>query len=210
MRRYKQALYVLPVLALLLSANPSQAQVRGFSLSIGRGYPGYYGYGYGYPGFLPPYPGYYTPRSGLSLGIYSSPYYTYYPNYVTPSAYYYVAPRLSGRIEQYYTTTAPDAGRGGQAPGYGPPEDDAVTLGEGDVLFNVKVPPQAEVWINGDKTSRTGSQREFISNGLIPGRTYTYEIRARWTENGKEVERTRKIKVQGGERRTVDFRVGDE
>src|SRR5262245_941878 len=95
----KFTLYVLPVFSLLLSASPSHAQFRSLSIGIGRGYPGYYGYGYGYPSYLPAYPGYYS-RYGVSIGLYSSPgYYTYYPNSVSPGAYYYVAPSLSRRAE---------------------------------------------------------------------------------------------------------------
>lgn len=209
MLRLKTAVYLLPVLALLLSANPSYAQ-RGFGIGIGvgRGYPGYYGYGYGYPGYLPAYPGYYYPRSGM--GIYTPGYYTYYPNYVQPSAYYYVSPSLSPRAAAYYSGGYTGSAYAG--PGYGgaPPQSDSVSLSDSDALFNVKVPPNAEVWINGDKTTQTGSQREFISNGLTPGKLYTYEVRAKWTQDGKTFDKTQKVQIQGGERRTADFRLPDE
>lgn len=210
MRRLKQFLFVLPVLALLLSARPSQAQVS-VGIGVGRGYPGYYGYGYGYPGFLPAYPGYYYPRSAYSIGVYGPGAYTYYPNYVQPSAYYYVSPGLSRRMEYYYSGNGYAPNGFASHAGFGTaPQDDAVNLTDADVLFNVKVAPDAEVWINGDKTSKTGSQREFISSGLLPGKTYTYEIRAKWTQDGKPVDRTEKVKVKGGERRSVDFRLAGE
>ena len=45
----------------------------------------------------------------------------------------------------------------------------------------------------------------FQSPPLDPGRNYTYEVRARWTEDAKEVSQTRKVRVRIGQRVTVDF-----
>jgi uncharacterized protein (TIGR03000 family) len=75
-----------------------------------------------------------------------------------------------------------------------------------DVLLSVQVPPDASVWINGEKTAQSGPRREFLSSGLSPGRSYTFVVLARWTEpNGDTVERQRRLSVRGGERRDVDF-----
>ena len=46
--------------------------------------------------------------------------------------------------------------------------------------------------------------RKFVSPPLEPGE-YTYELKARWKEDGREVVRTRRIPVSPGARRTVDF-----
>jgi uncharacterized protein (TIGR03000 family) len=74
------------------------------------------------------------------------------------------------------------------------------------VLLSVRVPPDAVVRINGEQTNQNGPHREFLSSGLSPGRTYTFVVSARWTgPDGQPVERERRIPVQGGERRTVDF-----
>jgi uncharacterized protein (TIGR03000 family) len=138
-----------------------------------------YGYGWGYP--------------------YGYPYYPYgygYPIYVDP---------LSGPAPNGY----PQAGTGlGVVPGVpgnagaGPP----VRLTERDVLLSVRVPPDAIVRINGVQTTQSGPRREFVSSGLAPGRTYTFAISARWTDpNGETVQVERRIPVQGGERRAVDF-----
>jgi uncharacterized protein (TIGR03000 family) len=79
-------------------------------------------------------------------------------------------------------------------------------LTDADVLVSVRVPPDAAVWMNGAKTQQTGPRREFQSSGLIPGRSYTYTIRAEWLgPDGKTVFMERKLSVQGGERRTVDL-----
>jgi uncharacterized protein (TIGR03000 family) len=73
-------------------------------------------------------------------------------------------------------------------------------------LLDVRVPADAEVFVEGDKTSQTGSDRTFVSPALEPGRTFTYDIRARWAgPDGKPIEQTRQVKVQGGRRTPVDF-----
>jgi uncharacterized protein (TIGR03000 family) len=69
----------------------------------------------------------------------------------------------------------------------------------------VKVPADAEVWFGSGKTRQTGELREFVSPELEPGRDYTYEVKARWTENGKEVVRTRTFDVSAGAWLVVDF-----
>jgi uncharacterized protein (TIGR03000 family) len=62
------------------------------------------------------------------------------------------------------------------------------------------------VHINGEQTTQNGPRREFLSSGLSPGRVYTFNVSAHWTDpNGQQVELNRRIPVQGGERRTIDF-----
>jgi uncharacterized protein (TIGR03000 family) len=56
------------------------------------------------------------------------------------------------------------------------------------------------------KMTLTGSDRNFVSPPLPPGRTYPYEIRVRWIgADGKPIEQTRQVNVQAGQRTTVDF-----
>jgi uncharacterized protein (TIGR03000 family) len=63
----------------------------------------------------------------------------------------------------------------------------------------------AEVWFGPGKTRQAGETREFVSPELAPGREYTYEVKARWVEGGKDVVQTREIAVSGGTCLTVDF-----
>lgn len=74
------------------------------------------------------------------------------------------------------------------------------------VTLMVHVPAGAEVWLNGTRTKSTGPLREFVSPPLEAGWKYSYEVRARWTENGKAVERTRALRVQPGQKLDVDLR----
>jgi uncharacterized protein (TIGR03000 family) len=70
----------------------------------------------------------------------------------------------------------------------------------------VRVPEHAELYCDGVKMTLTGSERNFLSPPLPPGRTYPYEIRIRWmSADGKPVEQTRQVQVQGGQRTMVDF-----
>jgi uncharacterized protein (TIGR03000 family) len=76
---------------------------------------------------------------------------------------------------------------------------------DGRVLINVRVPPNAEVWFDDQKTSQTGSLRSFVTPALNPDHDFVYHIRARWTENGRQVEKTRRIDVHSGDRLFVNF-----
>lgn len=76
---------------------------------------------------------------------------------------------------------------------------------EPGAVLSVRVPAAADIWIADGKTSQRGEWRQFATPLLAAGQTFTYEIRARWQENGKDVERTREIQVRAGDRLTVDF-----
>ena len=69
----------------------------------------------------------------------------------------------------------------------------------------VLVPADAEVFFDGDPTTQKGAERLFLSPPLEVGKEYHYTVRARWTQDGKKVEQTRKFAVRGGGRVRVDF-----
>lgn len=75
----------------------------------------------------------------------------------------------------------------------------------GTVLLNVRVPAEAQVWIEGDKTQQSGSFRRFVSPPLDQGKSYAYQIKAEWQENGKKITRTRKVTVHAGEAVDIDL-----
>jgi uncharacterized protein (TIGR03000 family) len=133
---------------------------------------------------------------GNSFGIgrgYYSPYNTYGSRYnSTPynygSNYYYVDPIVqipSTEIQQSFYP----------APVVQQSANVVVVLPRAD----------AQVWFDGAATSQSGMERTYTSPPLEPG-TYVYSIRARWMENGKSVQRERRVNVQRGESVTVDFR----
>jgi uncharacterized protein (TIGR03000 family) len=77
------------------------------------------------------------------------------------------------------------------------------------VLLNLRVPASAEVWLEGSKTAQGGSFRSFISPALEPGRDYSYEIRARWMQDGRAIEQTRTVTIRAGDRLTLNLNRAD-
>jgi len=156
----------------------------GFGLGLGLGYPWYWG-GYGY------YPGYYD---SWYYGDYGAPAYApgYYDYSAAPDSYAnaYSYPAVQVPPQNPSLATAPQ--------NFTPPNENAVYV-------RVKVPPDAEVWFEGEKTTQTGPVRFFESPSLTPGRKYVYHIKARWTENGRQVEQTRDVPVYAGDKFSVDF-----
>ena len=135
------------------------------------------GWGYGYPAYSY-YPSYaYAPYS------YSVPSYSYYS---VPPSYYYDAPPL-----------------------YMPPADVAPSIrpaASASLNVEVRVPsPDAQVWINGQLSTRTGLTRWFTVTDIYPDRPYQYEVRATWMEDGRPVTQTRTVTVRAGETAQVVF-----
>jgi len=91
-----------------------------------------------------------------------------------------------------------------------PGSETAPTPRVATALVLVIVPTEdAELWFNGAKTQTRGQKREFLTPELPPGQIFTYEVKVRWTENGKENERTRTVRVQAGSQSGVNFQVED-
>jgi uncharacterized protein (TIGR03000 family) len=82
--------------------------------------------------------------------------------------------------------------------------DPAAVQADSTVHVTVRVPADAKLWFDGSITKSTGPVREFQSPSLSPGQ-YTYEIRARWTENGRDITQAQKVAVSPGSHTTVDF-----
>ncbi len=64
--------------------------------------------------------------------------------------------------------------------------------------------PDAQVWLDGNKTSSVGAQRVFASPVLAPG-NYAYEVTAVWKQDGQDVRVVRTIQVAPGRTSVVDF-----
>ena len=202
------------VAVLLIAADPASAQ------RFGRGG---YGYGYGNPyyGYGPGYGWGYNPGYSGGWGYPGGSY--NYPGYSRGWAYnnWQTYPQYSGawwNTPGYNWSTGGYYGEGMQGdyysstPGTTQPSGTMAqgTMGQGgsmdgQVLINVRVPPNAEVWFDEQKTSQTGPMRTFITPPLNPDHDFVYHIRARWTENGRQVEKTRRVDVHAGDRHFVNF-----
>jgi uncharacterized protein (TIGR03000 family) len=71
--------------------------------------------------------------------------------------------------------------------------------------ITILVPPDAEIFFDGDATTQKGGERLFVTPPLEVGKKYHYDVLARWKQDGKPVERTRQVEVSGGARVRVDF-----
>jgi len=151
----------------------------------------YYGY-HPNPGSYYPYAGYYPYYGG---GYFPNPIYNSGSSDIDPS--YPPYPKSeAGSSDEVPLPTDP-----GGASSYSPePPDNTAKL-------KVKVPADAEVWFDGTKTTSTGPVREFQSPALAPGQKYSYQVRARWQENGHEVTQTQNVDVKAGADIDVGFPV---
>jgi uncharacterized protein (TIGR03000 family) len=74
------------------------------------------------------------------------------------------------------------------------------------MALDIRVPANAEVWVNDSKIPQTGTLRTFTADNLTAGQTSSYKIKAQWTgEGGKKVTRERTIDSRPGQRMTVDL-----
>jgi uncharacterized protein (TIGR03000 family) len=159
---------------------------RGF-YGYGRGFYGYGGghYGFGFPGYWPYY--------GSDFGG-GYPYYGFDSNYFDNPALFAGAGPRPGGDQRFY-----------------PPEvENAPYPVESDrALVLVHLPPDAQLLFQGTETKLTGPARVFRSPPLEFGKTYRYDVQARWLENGKPVEKSRAVTVRAGERFVVDLLADD-
>jgi len=216
------ALVALAGTLVLLSPGTSEAQRRGgggggnrggFSIGIGSPYSGgfyasygnrpyyggYGGYGlggYGYGG----YPYGYGYGRGVNIGIgtgyyggygYSNYGYGYSPSYYSGGSYTYPSYAYNPPTVDYQSFYPPDSG-------YSQQTNNSATV-------RVMVPADAELWFDGSATQQRGPMREFQTPPLAPDRTFTYQIRARWTQNGQPMDQTRQVQVQANRMAVVDF-----
>jgi uncharacterized protein (TIGR03000 family) len=160
----------------------------------GYGWGGYYGYGWGYPGFGWGYPGWGWDGYlgyGYGWGGYGWAYPAYYAPLYDPG-YGIGFPGIVG--------SSPPVNSGNRPPVA------AALASENTAHFHVRAPgADTELWLNGVHTKQTGTDQWYTTPPITPGEKYAYDIRARWTENGKSVELTRTVAVQANERIVVDL-----
>lgn len=161
-----------------------------------------------------------------------TPHYVAPPNtYHYPSGRDFVSP-ANRTVSHYFAPPQsyylhPSNAEPNIAPQYPPPQPGSFSMGVGSPLdvplvpralrepvapapeaavIEVHVPDGAEIWFSGEKTRLTGTVRRFRSPPLEPGTRYAYDVKARWIEDGKEVERTLHVPVTAGARQQITFR----
>jgi uncharacterized protein (TIGR03000 family) len=75
-------------------------------------------------------------------------------------------------------------------------------------LIVVRLPAGATLTVGGQATRMTGAERTFLSPTLEPGKSYTYDLEATWTENGQAKKARQTVKVQAGRRAVVEITAG--
>jgi hypothetical protein len=199
--------------AWLACAGDANAQVAIFGRRGGvfigggnYGWPAYAG-GFGYYGW--PYygGGYYSSWYAPSwYGAYSYPYASYYyPNYYSgysyvpavayPSAYYQMPDSSAYYTPSDFYSTTQQARQQSRESFYYDPNVANMTI----FVPNTN----AEIWFDGAPTQQRGMERNYHTFLNLPG---TYTIRARWNDNGRVMEQTRKLEVEPGKSSFLDFR----
>jgi uncharacterized protein (TIGR03000 family) len=133
-------------------------------------------------------------------------------------------PRVTTVISSGYGGV-PGQYRAGNVPGFGTPAwpppfgvpteaEMELRLGTGPApaekpnntaLLTIQVPEAAELYLQGQKMDLTGTERRFASPALEPGKSYTYDVVVRWAEDGKPVERTKKVLVWANDSKSLAF-----
>jgi uncharacterized protein (TIGR03000 family) len=72
-------------------------------------------------------------------------------------------------------------------------------------LIRVLVPEDASVWFDDQPTAQRGTSRLFETPPLSAERSASYQLRARWRVDGREVETTKTIRVYPGDRLTIEM-----
>jgi uncharacterized protein (TIGR03000 family) len=148
----------------------------GWGLGLGWGYPGYYG------SYYPDY----------NYG------YSYAPSYYYDSTPYYDYSAPTYDYGTYNSTPTPTT----PAPADQAPEP----LTENTVHLDIRVPdPNARVWVEGATTTLMGTDRQFESPPLNPGREYIYNVKAEWMQDGLMTSQARQVRVYAGDNVVVDF-----
>src|SRR5262249_10866626 len=138
-------------------------------------------------------PGYYPQPSGYTLPGY---------NNATP-----------GYSTQPYGFTLPGYDRGyiNAAVASGNQANNVATNGPGNNLdksrayIHVKVPANAQVLFDDTPMTQTGPARIFMTPVLAKDKNYSFQITARWTEDGKERQQVRTVPIVPGQTAQVDF-----
>jgi uncharacterized protein (TIGR03000 family) len=73
------------------------------------------------------------------------------------------------------------------------------------VHFAVTVPAGAEIWFDGVKADQKGPYREFVSPPIRLGHHYYYDVRVRWRDGERELDRTRHVTFNAGDQVNLDF-----
>jgi uncharacterized protein (TIGR03000 family) len=65
--------------------------------------------------------------------------------------------------------------------------------------LDIRLPADAELYLQGKKSNQIGSERYFVTPPLEPGQTFTCRIKAVWREDGRDREVVRSVVLAPGD-----------
>ncbi len=77
------------------------------------------------------------------------------------------------------------------------------------VSLSMAVPADAEIWLEGVKTTSTGTLRQFQTPALKTGQDYILNVRVRFRRNNQDVDESRAIRVRAGDNLRLDYTPGN-
>jgi uncharacterized protein (TIGR03000 family) len=86
-----------------------------------------------------------------------------------------------------------------------PPGGAARAEEQATATITIVVPPDADIFFDGEPTMQKGAERLFNTPLLPVGKKLHYDVLARWKEGDKTVEQSRRVEVTGGATVRVDF-----
>jgi uncharacterized protein (TIGR03000 family) len=87
---------------------------------------------------------------------------------------------------------------------------DAALETAGSAVIEVSVPADAKVFVNNKETTSTGDSRSYVSNNLQTGRTYLYNFRVEFAQDGETVVKNESVKLSAGDRVALSFGANEE
>jgi uncharacterized protein (TIGR03000 family) len=137
------------------------------------------------------------------IGVYT-PYYAIYKSYYIGAVGSYLPYSRGVGAAAYFPITIAGSGYPPALPGTQLPAEKPAPDGSAHLLLTV--PENAEVLIEGTKTTQTGTTREFVTPQLNPGTRYVYEITVRYSDSrGNVVDDTRDIRFGADDWFSIDF-----
>jgi uncharacterized protein (TIGR03000 family) len=145
-----------------------------------------------YPGTYYSYPSYYYPNNAYSNYAYpgtttwSQPYYGSTDSLSRPLGNSTASTGRQQSYQSYYS--GPNA--------------------QSDTAYvRVVVPdPDAKLTIQGEEMKQKGTDRVFVTPPLETGWNYSYNIKANWKENGRDVSQEQHVTVKRGQETVVQFK----
>jgi uncharacterized protein (TIGR03000 family) len=127
-------------------------------------------------------------------------------NRVTPSYSSGVAPATYNSFVRYTPVGMPDTGSAVKFAADYAAGTSWTATGDNTAIVAVRVPADSQVWFGDTKTTQSGTERQFVTPALAPGKSYKYDVKVTWMVDGKEVTQTRQVQVEAGKMAVATFK----